>query len=265
MENWRDNLPDELKNSASLQKFKSESDLATSYIELERRSGRSLTIPGEDATDDAWDKYYSKAQESGHLTVHPDHADGEHSAAFWSGLGVPEDTKGYTVKEGFDSLPDDYIENVRGVAKAAGWTKKQFRDTLDEFATEYAAQTEATETAINDDKGIVSGKWGMAEESKKSAISALVSKYQDPDHPLGELNSAAYLMLDNIVKDFTGKGPQSHGQPSGGDQYTPSELDEMISDITTKMVKQGRKMGKEKYNALMAKRHRLQEMRSKAA
>ncbi len=265
MDNWLDSLPDEIKANPTLSKFKTPDDLASSYVELERKIGRSLTIPGDDATDDAWERYYAKAQESGHLALHPDHADDDHSSAFWKSVGVPEDVDGYKLPEDFKELPDDYVSNMRKVAKEAGWTNKQFQATLQEFGKEYGEQQEALDQSIEEDKAVIAGKWGMAEEQKKSAVNALISKYADPDHPLSELNSAAYLLLDNIVQAFSGKGPQGHAQPSaGGDTYTPGELKEMIADITTKQIEETHTIGREKYKALMAKKHRLQEMLSKS-
>jgi len=259
---WLDSLPEDMRSNPTLSKFKDSEGLAKSYIELERMQSRSITMPGEHATDEDWDKYYTKAQEGGHLTVHPDHATDEHKSAFWKSLGVPEDGNGYSTAEGFDGLPKEWVDNLRNVAVAAGWTNKQYQATLAEFAKENATQAEANETAMNDDKGIVSGKWGMAEEQKKSAIAALINEFQDPGHPLGELNASAYLMLDNIVKKFSGKGPQAFKQPvSGNQQYTPGELDEMIDKVTTDMEDNGRQMGKERYNALQAKRLRYIGMR----
>ena len=54
---------------------------------------------------------------------------------------------------------------------------------------------------------------------------------------MGELNSAAYLMLDKIVDAFSGKGPQIFNQPSGDNSMpTPSEAAEKFAKNVTKLM-----------------------------
>ena len=225
--------------------------------------GRSITIPGEDAGDESRAEFIKKLQAAApNLTLHPDYADDEHAAEFWKMAGVPAEAKGYTVKEGFEGLPTEFVDNLRSVAAAAGWTKKQFRATLDEYAKEYEIQQETLTKTQTEDAGIVKSKWGLAEENKKKSIMALVSKFEDPDHKLGELNAAAYLMLDNIVSAFTGKGPQAFEQPVSNGEMTPGEIDDKIADIDTRLIKEGYTIPAPKRKALLAKKMKLLEMRA---
>ncbi len=262
METWRDELPDDLKTDPTLAKYDTPEDAYKGLIEANGRLGRSITIPSEDAGDDDRDKFYEKLQAAApNLTLHPDSANDEHAAEFWKMAGVPDDAKGYKPEEGFEGLPEDFVENIRGVAHAAGWTKKQFQATLGEYAKEYATQQEANEEASEADKAVIKTKWGLAEDQKKSSIQALIDKFQDPEHKLGDLNSAAYLLLDNIVAAFSGKGPQVFEQPSSGNGMTPGEIEDRLMEINERLTKEGYTMGKKQHNALLSKKMKLLEMR----
>ena len=259
MENWRDELPDDLKTSTNLAKYDTLEDALRGGDAAAGRLGRSITIPGEDATDDERTRFTDKLQaHAPNLTIHPDHADEEHQAEFWKLAGVPGESKGYVAPEGFDGLPVEIVDNLREKAHAAGLTTKQFKAQLPAFEAEYQEQQEAHQTMMSEDAAVVSGAWGMAEESKKGAIAALISKFEDPNHKLGELNAAAYLLLDNIVKAFTGKGPQVFEQPNNSNALTPDEIDEKLHDINTALMKSGHGP---QHKRLLLKKVKLLEMR----
>jgi hypothetical protein len=78
---WRDGLPKDMHRVA--EKFESPADVVKSYAVLERRLGRSVTIPAEDATR-------------------------EENAAFYARLGRPETPEGYEVR-----LPADLPDHLR--------------------------------------------------------------------------------------------------------------------------------------------------------
>lgn len=55
---WRDGLPDPLRRVAD--KFGSPADVVKSYAALERRLGRSVAVPGDDATPAERDAFYAR-------------------------------------------------------------------------------------------------------------------------------------------------------------------------------------------------------------
>lgn len=78
---WRKDLPEDLAKTA--EKFTSPVEALKSYRELEKRLGRSVTLPGKDASE-------------------------EEITAFYRKIGVPEDPSGYEVK-----LPEDLPEELK--------------------------------------------------------------------------------------------------------------------------------------------------------
>jgi hypothetical protein len=57
---WREGLPDELKNAPSLAKFKDQASLVKSYLEGEKALSARVAIPKENATDAEWEAFYKK-------------------------------------------------------------------------------------------------------------------------------------------------------------------------------------------------------------
>lgn len=58
--NWRDMLPEDLRNTPSLAKFKDVESLAKSYLEGEKTFSSRIAIPKEDAPDADWEAFYKK-------------------------------------------------------------------------------------------------------------------------------------------------------------------------------------------------------------
>jgi len=94
---WMGQLTGDLQKSESLTKFKNISELGKAYGELEGRLGKSITIPGEDSTD-------------------------EERANFFAKLGRPENADGYELQFG-ENIPE-YMK------KAFQADEKEFRELM---------------------------------------------------------------------------------------------------------------------------------------
>ncbi len=93
---------------------------------------------------------------------------------------------------------------------------------------------------------------------------ALVEKAQDPDNPVGELNAAAYLMMDNIVKMVTGKGPQVFHQPNSDNHKTPDEIESELGVIMKRLTRDANKMPRDEYKRLQRQQVALLKERQAA-
>ena len=269
MENWRDNveLDDDLKTNPTLAKYETPEAALKGLVDANSRLGRSITIPSEEASEEQWAEYRQKLQQTApNLTLHPEHADEEHAKEFWKLAGVPEKADEYQAPEGFDGLPDDYVANMREVAAAAGWTKKQFEKTLGELSKEYANQQQSFQEAKAADEAIVKKKFGLAKDQRLESIKAFAEQFADPDHPPAWLSDTSMLtagdilMMDKIIADYTGKGPQAFQQPTGGDVMTPDEIREKQSDIRTRLLNERSTLSRPEYKRLTQKLVKLGEM-----
>ena len=271
MENWRDNealeLPDELKTSEVLAQYETVGDALKGFVETKSMVGRSITIPTEEAGEEQWNEYYAKLRKNApNLIIHPDHANDEQKAEFWRMAGVPDEAKDYAPAEGFEGLSDEYVENLRGIANTAGWTKKQFQTTLTELSKEFKSQQETYNESKAADVAIVDGKLGIAKAEKLSGIKALAEQFADPDHPPAwlqnpdMLTAGDILMMNNIVASFTGKGPQIFKQPVKSDALMPDEIRTQQTDIRTRMMNEQYSMPRQEYVRLQKKLVTLGQM-----
>lgn len=269
MANWQDelNLPDDLKTSEVLAQYETIDDALKGFINTKSMVGRSIVIPGEDAGEDQWAEYREKLQKTApNLTLHPEHADEEHAKEFWRIAGVPEDTKGYEVAEDYEGLPIETLENLRNVALAAGWTKKQFTRTVDALTKDFLEQQQTFTESRQADTAIVDKKFGLAKEQKMTTIKAFAEQFADPNHPPAWLNdpnlltAGDILMMDNIVANYQGKGPQAFTQPTGGDRLTPDEIRQKQEDIRNRLLKEQHTMPRPEYQRLTKKLVSLGEM-----
>lgn len=100
---WMKGLPEPLRASKSLAKFDSPEAAFKSYIELEGKLGKSITIPDQSAGKEEWGKFFSR-------------------------IGRPESPDQYDVPKG--KLDPDFEKTFRARAHQSGLTKAQATDLL---------------------------------------------------------------------------------------------------------------------------------------
>lgn len=137
---WRDKLPESLKTSKTLAKFTSEEALAKSYVELEAKLGKGVSMPEKDASPEEWDKFYSK-------------------------LGRPKQASDYAIEpvEGFE-VDDDNLTELKAAFHKAGLTVSQanavFKHIASQAAGNMSAQQEALAKAQEEHMAALQEAWG---------------------------------------------------------------------------------------------------------
>lgn len=119
---WMDQLTDDLKSVDGLTKFKTISDLGKSYVELEGKIGKMVTVPDEKAS-------------------------AEDVAAFRKRIGVPEKIEDYKVEK-IDlpkgmSLDEARLNELREVAMREGVPAKAFGGMVKAYLASFAKDVEA--------------------------------------------------------------------------------------------------------------------------
>ena len=104
---WVDTFPDEVKKNVS--RYKTPEELAKAYVNLQSQLGKSTQIPGKDASDEDWSKWYTR-------------------------IGRPDSPDGYELSnvERDAKLPEDQQGAEQQFARTAhqhGLTKEQARQT----------------------------------------------------------------------------------------------------------------------------------------
>lgn len=112
---WRDSLPEALRGSKSLEKFKDPVALAQSYLSLESAAGKKgLVVPADSATEEEWGAFYK--------------AIGRPDAADKYELKTPD---GVTLK-----IDENFLKGFREVAHKLGMPAKMAAGVFDWYLKE---------------------------------------------------------------------------------------------------------------------------------
>ena len=153
-DNWRDALPDEIKELETLQDIPDVETLAKSYDDAQKYVGRSIRIPSEDAGDEAITEFRTKLTQVPGVVILPGEDDKEGWNAFYSKLGRPSDGYG-TDNEDFEKL-----------AFEVGLTKDQATRIHDAANTASTEQDEARKLELAAKLEALQSEWGNAFDHK---------------------------------------------------------------------------------------------------
>lgn len=162
IDDWRSSLPEELKNSTSLSKFKSVEDLAKSYNSMSDILGKRTA----DFTEEDWEKFIS-AQETTR--------------------GIPATPEDYYIEtkpiaEGLqNTLADNELEYLKGLSYDLGLDKQQAQNLYDGIngALNHILQERQAEAIKNfeEQEDLFKKNWGDALETKKQAVESCLDKF----------------------------------------------------------------------------------------
>lgn len=207
--NWRDNLPDDLKDHASLKDVKDVGGLAKQFVDTLSAQGQMIRVPGPDAGDDALKAFHSKlAEKVPGLIPTPNPDDEEQMNALYKRLGRPDEPVGYEHPEGVD--PTQYAEFAQ-LAHSLGLTKAQYNKmvaAVHEFGTK---QQEAQAEAFVAAQRALKQEWGIVYEDNLQLVDAVMKGTGAPKHMLelaadGKLDPEATKWLYNIAKQLGTEG-----------------------------------------------------------
>jgi hypothetical protein len=262
MADWLENiegLDEALVTDPTLNKYDGIPAALAGLKEANERLGGSIRIPGPEAGPEAHQAYRDKLMKSDPgLVIRPDPEDEEAMKGFLQTIGVPSNKDGYTNPEGFEGLPDDVLQQVVDISVAGNLSIEQHHALLHKFKSLAESGQNSQEAAKAEDRAVVKGEWGLADDSKRERVTELVKQFQHPDHPLGELNAAGWFLLDRIADTMSGKGPQAHEHPTDNAAVTPSEARERSAEILKRLSSEN--LPREKRTELLQRHARYLEM-----
>jgi hypothetical protein len=196
-EKWFDNLPEQYHEGIS--KFKSQEDLAKSYLNLEKSASSKVKIPGDEASDEDWGKFYNK-------------------------LGRPEKADEYSVD--IENTNEDFVKAFKGMSHSANLSRKQFEKIatgLYEYesnqieaakAAREKAQTETLEKLGAEvggkeklDEVISTAVAAVDEIEKKHGLTGLKEYFDESGHGDNPLMIKLFSFIgQNILSDTLVKG-----------------------------------------------------------
>lgn len=232
-ETWLDRIPEELRGSMA--KFDDEAALAKGYMELEAFRGKSLTIPGDDASSGEQDDFYTKVMEKvPGLVRKPSADDAESTANFWKAMGRPEDIDAYPA---LDGMTPDQTEFMRKAALDANLTKDQFKQFAGIFAEknseEATVRNSERETKLNE---LLNGL-GAAKDQKLQAAKNVAQQLDVPEHMQDFSDPDVVSHFVKLAEKIGTEG--SAMQQQIGDQatavMTPLEAEQKIEEVLNQL------------------------------
>lgn len=157
---WREGLPDDLKNAPSLAKFKDQASLVKSYLESERAFSSRIPIPKDDATDADWDAFYNK-------------------------IGRPEDKRYRPENLSISEDEEPVFSRYEEILHSSGLTRKQGQKVLGHMI-ELSAQMDAEaktreETARSQNLTVLEKTFGDQMDLRVKQVQAALGQFGSQD------------------------------------------------------------------------------------
>ncbi len=208
---WMNDLPEPLRADKRLAKFADKAGIAKSYLELEGKLGRSLELPGKDAKDEDWSKFFDRA-------------------------GRPKEAGDYALDP--TGVDPDYLTMIKGMFHSAELTPRQaerlHKALVNQAATAKQKQDEAKAQAMKDGETTLREVWGQQYDAKMEIARRFVTSSGGEEalkhlEDIGAANDPIILQL--IASAGEARGPHrfitgvtSKGQPSNPYEYMRKDL-----------------------------------------
>lgn len=214
---WRSNLPDDIKDHATLSKFKSVGDLAKSHLEAQKLIGaKGVILPGKDATEEQINTYYNS-------------------------IGRPDKVEGYEINqlqvpEGVKIDETQRTEFLKAGHKE-GFTNKQMnfllKWNLDSEGVRANASAETRSQAIETAETELRKEMGTAYEANVALANKVVGKFADDSARefLSEALGHDPRMVRMMVKIAKGMSEDTLGEGIAEMTKTPTEAQAEIAKI----------------------------------
>lgn len=215
-DNWKDGLDEELKKEPSLASIKDIPSLVKSYIHGQKMIGKEkIVIPDQFATDEDWQRVYSK-------------------------LGMPESPDKYEIKNIGEHTDENFVKKFKEVAVKNGILPRQ-AEKIFEMYTGYAnelvaAQEEEGKRNFEESVGALKKEWGQGYDRKLANASATFSKFADDETKAvfkesGIGNNPKVLKLFASIAEALGEDKFIAPGGDGKLGITPTEAANKINEI----------------------------------
>jgi len=260
-ESWKDALPEDYRNTTTIQEVKSVEDLAKMAVEAQRMLGGSIRIPGENASEDDQKAFRDKLLDIGMIPK-------EGAATFLR----PAEAEHYKLSEAPEDaetigLTQASIDNLKTRAYDMGLSNDQFQDYagkfIDDVRENFSAQREKFENTDTALKAV----WGEdAFQGKKQQALAAIRRFGGNkvlERMGAEPDSDMLLMFADIGKQFEESGMGDLSTPvyvAETREEAAAKLDEITHNADHAFNRGEQGAGKAAYRAASAEVMRLRRL-----
>jgi len=215
---WRENLPEDLRNDPSLTTVKDVPGLAKSYIHAQKMIGADkIAIPGKNASEEEWDAVYNK-------------------------LGKPEEAKTYEEDLGDLPIPEENVKNFKDTAHKLGLNQIQFKGLTSWYKDLVKTQIEDinvdADTKRAESEAALRKEFGKTYDAKLKSSQRVFQTYGDTKFLDVELkdgtklgNHPTFIKLMSNIADTISEDKIATGE-KGSEFFTPAEAKRKIAELT---------------------------------
>lgn len=177
-DNWKEGLPEELRNDPSMGVILDVPSLAKSFVSAQKQFGRDkIIVPDQHATEDDWKSVYQK-------------------------LGLPSQFEEYQVKNPENAEFDDgVVTTLKRAAFEQGILPRQFENLLGTLSEQNKLAMDQHETELNQATeqkiGSLKQEWGTAFQQNAAMVQAIVEEAANSLEMSDEVKS----FMNNAVVD----------------------------------------------------------------
>jgi hypothetical protein len=212
---WKESLPEELRNDPTIQNTKDVAGLASQLVNSQKMLGAAIRIPGKDAGEDDWNTFYGKLESVpgiGRVPSEPSQ-DPEGVSALFRKLGTPEKADGYkfTRPDQADTIMQGvYSETLEGARSMQEQRSQLAEDLKKEFGN-------GLEAALHDSSQVLSQ---LGDEE----LDQVLQQHGLDQHP-------AVLRFAGKMASFLREGGVELGDRPSNAGITPAEAKSQIAEI----------------------------------
>lgn len=220
---WRDSIPSDIRASVDVESIE---DLAKGYVNAQQMIGGSIRIPGKEAGQEDWNKFYEKfTNVPGLARYNP-----EDLSSLYDAAGRPQSSKDYKV----DGAPAEFLQ----VAHDAGLNRSQVEAIMDFERNTEAAYSDLEQQEI--DKGIntLKQEWGHSFDRKLEEGQRAVAFLENTVPGLAEAleatgagNHPAMVKVFQALGANLQEGAGFNGSHAQSNAMTPYEAKMQIQEI----------------------------------
>lgn len=245
MNNWRDELPENLRTEASLANFEDIGQLAQSFIESKKYQGQSIRVPSADDGEDVMKAFNdSLIEKAPSLMYKPNFDDEAQSKEFYRTLGLPESADGYAMPS--LKIPDGVVLSetkqaaFKGLAHKYGLSPHQFKGMMAEMMEGDIGIVQANSEKAKGNVDTLKQRWGAAHGDNMKLVNMALEATKAPDDVVKSVadgtaspETVAWLYdvgtrLGSEGNEF-GEGMEEHMRNKRG--MSPEEAKEAIAAI----------------------------------
>jgi len=230
--NWYDGLPetvrawDEVKNASDADGFYKQMGDMRSMI------GRSVQVPGEDASTEARTKFVEKMLgKTPEVMLKPTD---ENMDTFYNSLGRPAESSEYklpTMEN--DALMDEAsVDAFRPAAHALGLTQKQFEGIVAKMTENSVSRNEQVQADHKEGMTALNGEWGLAtEQNMKMADMVRAKFFPHMTLPIAQMDVNSIKSLHALGQALGTESPHMTQESGVNVAMTPAEAEATINEI----------------------------------